>query len=65
VRYWLRQPMVYIFFLIVALLPFFATVSPFVSIGGGSGNVYKNAPSVVYQWYGAMSFIAILMVTAL
>jgi ABC-2 type transport system permease protein len=64
VRYWLRQPMVYIFFLIVALLPFFATVSPFVSIGGGSGNVYKNAPSVVYQWYGAMSFIAILMVTA-
>ena len=64
VRYWLRQPMVYIFLLIIALLPFFATISSNVTIGGGIGNVYKNAPSVVYQFYGAMSFIAILMVTA-
>jgi ABC-type transport system involved in multi-copper enzyme maturation permease subunit len=64
VRYWLRQPMVYIFFLILGLLPFFAVISDNVTIGGGIGNVFKNAPYVVYQFYGAMSFIAILMVTA-
>lgn len=64
VRYWLRQPMVYIFFLILGLLPFFAVISDNVQIGGGIGNVFKNAPYVVYQFYGAMSFIAILMVTA-
>lgn len=64
VRYWLRQPMVYIFMVIIALLTFGATASDSVNIGGGVGNVYKNAPFVAYQWYGAMSFIAILMVTA-
>lgn len=63
VRYWLRQPMVYIFLLIIGLLPFFAVISDNVPIGG-VGNVYRNAPYVVYQLYGAMSFIAILMVTA-
>jgi ABC-type transport system involved in multi-copper enzyme maturation permease subunit len=56
--------MVYIFLLILGLLPFFAVISDNVRIGGGIGNVFKNAPFVVYQFYGAMSFIAILMVTA-
>lgn len=64
VRYWLRQPMVYIFLFILALLTFGATASDSVNIGGGVGNVYKNAPYVAYQWYGVMSFLAILMVTA-
>ncbi|MGB3526424.1 MAG: M1 family aminopeptidase [Flavobacteriales bacterium] len=64
VRYWLRQPMVYIFLVILGLLPFFAIISENVQIGGGIGNVYKNAPYVAYQFYGAMSFLAILMVTA-
>jgi ABC-2 type transport system permease protein len=64
VRYWLRQPMVYIFLLLIALLTFGATATENVTIGGGVGNVYKNAPFVAYQFYGAMSFIAILMVTA-
>jgi len=64
VRYWLRQPMVYIFLVILGLLPYFAITSDNVTIGGGIGNVYKNAPFVVYQFYGVMSFIAILMVTA-
>ncbi|MCC6839286.1 MAG: ABC transporter permease [Flavobacteriales bacterium] len=64
VRYWLRQPMVYIFFLVLGLLPFFAVISDNVQIGGGVGNVHKNAPYVVYQFYGAMSFLAVLMVTA-
>lgn len=64
VRYWLRQPMVYIFILITGLLPFFAVISDNVQIGGGIGNVYRNANHVVYQFYGAMSFLGILMVAA-
>ncbi|MBS1937628.1 MAG: ABC transporter permease [Bacteroidetes bacterium] len=64
VRYWLRQPMVYIFLLILGLLPFFAVISDNVRIGAGIGNVYRNAPYIVYQFYGAMSFLAVLMVTA-
>lgn len=64
VRYWLRQPMVYIFTFILALLTFGATSSEAVNIGGGIGNVYKNAPFVVYTFHGIMSFIALLMVTA-
>jgi ABC-type transport system involved in multi-copper enzyme maturation permease subunit len=64
VRYWLRQPMVYIFLLINALLVFGAVTTENVNIGGGTGNVFKNAPFVAYQFYGAMSFIGLLMVTA-
>ncbi|MBK7083971.1 MAG: ABC transporter permease [Flavobacteriales bacterium] len=64
VRYWLRQPMVYIFLFVNALLTFKATASDGVQIGGGVGNVVKNAPYVVYIFYGIMSFIALLMVTA-
>lgn len=63
-RYWLRQPMVYIFLVIMGLLPFFSVMSDSVVFGGGFGNVDRNAPYVVYQLYGAMSFFALLMVTA-
>ncbi|MBP6697328.1 MAG: hypothetical protein KA175_06900, partial [Flavobacteriales bacterium] len=52
VRYWLRQPMVYIFLFVNALLSFGATASDSVQIGGGVGNVVKNAPYVVYIFYG-------------
>ena len=39
VRYWLRQPMVYIFLFVNALLTFGATASDSVQIGGGVGNI--------------------------
>jgi len=64
VRYWLRQPMVYIFLLVNALLTFGATSSDAVMIGGGVGNVLKNAPFVIYTFHGILSFVALLMVTA-
>ncbi|MBK7239011.1 MAG: hypothetical protein IPI00_02295 [Flavobacteriales bacterium] len=56
-RYWLGQPMVYIFTFINALLVFGATTSDTVQIGGGVGSVVKNAPYVLYIFYGIMSFI--------
>ena len=64
VRYWLRQPMVYIFLLINALLVFGAVTSDNVQLGSAVGNTLKNAPYLVYIWYNVMSFIGLLMVTA-
>ncbi len=64
VRYWLRQPMVYIFLLINALLVFGAVTSDNVQLGAAVGNTLKNAPYLVYLWYNVMSFIGLLMVTA-
>ncbi|MBX7241888.1 MAG: hypothetical protein K1X92_09070 [Bacteroidia bacterium] len=63
-RYWLRQPMMYVFFLINFLLVFFAAASNDISIGGSFGNVYKNAPYVIQSTFGAMSIIGLLMTTA-
>ena len=62
-RYWLRQPIVYIFFLVNALLVFGATVSNNITIGGSTGNVLKNAPYVVENYYALFSLISLLMIT--
>ena len=62
-RYWLRQPIVYIFFLVNALLVFGATVSNNITIGEGTGNVLKNAPYVVQNYYALFSLISLLMIT--
>jgi ABC-2 type transport system permease protein len=61
---WLRSPMPWIFLFIIALLCFFATISDQVSIGGGYGNVWKNAPFVAQNWYGVFSLLSILLTTA-
>ena len=64
IRYWLRQPMVYIFFLINALLIFGATSSEQITVGSSIGNVHKNAPYVVENFYAIYAILALLMVTA-
>jgi len=63
-NYWLKTPMVWIFFFINALLVFFAVASDNVSIGGGVGNIHKNAPFVIERYYAIMSIIGLLMTTA-
>ncbi|MEO0007493.1 MAG: hypothetical protein RJA20_1689 [Bacteroidota bacterium] len=63
-RYWLRQPIVYIFLLINALLVFGATSSDDITIGGSIGNVHKNAPYVVEFYFANLSLICLLMITA-
>jgi len=64
IKYWLRQPMVYIFFAINALLVFGATYSDNIQIGGSFGNIAKNAPFVIQKYYSIMSFITLLMTTS-
>ena len=64
IRYWLRQPMVYIFLFINALLIFGATSSENVTVGSSIGNVHKNAPYVVENFYSVMAILSLLMITA-
>lgn len=63
-RYRLRQPAVYVFSLIFALLTFGAMTSDAVVIGGGSGQTAINAPFVITQMLGIMSVVSVILVTA-
>ena len=64
VRYWLRQPMAYIFIALIAFLTGAAIVSDNVQIGMAVGNVLKNAPYLLYLWYATWSALGLLLVTA-
>jgi ABC-type transport system involved in multi-copper enzyme maturation permease subunit len=63
-RHWLRQPMVYIFLLLFALLAFGATTWDKLQIGGPMANVKMNSPYVVFNWYSVLAFLGLFMVTA-
>lgn len=60
----LRQPLFYIFAALFFLMVFGAVSSDSVQIGGGIGNVDRNAPYVVVQILSMMSAIVLLAVTA-
>ncbi|WP_066630429.1 ABC transporter permease/M1 family aminopeptidase [Labilibacter marinus] len=64
IRYALRQPMVYIFFILFTLLVFGATVSDNIQIGGAVGNVYRNAPHVITIFTTVLTIFGLLMATA-
>ena len=63
-RYTLKQPMVYIFTLIVTLLVFGATASDNVQIGGAVGNVYRNSPNVITTYTLVISIFGLLFAAA-
>ncbi|UFH55784.1 ABC transporter permease [Spirosoma sp. KNUC1025] len=63
-RYWLRQPMVYVFLLVNVLMFAWAAASDDLTIGGTFGNIYKNAPYVIQNQYGTWCIFALLMTTA-
>ena len=64
IRYWLRQPMVWVFLLINVLMFAWATASDDLTIGGSFGNIHKNAPFVIQNYYAIWSLLALLMTTA-
>ena len=64
IGFWLRRPMVYVFFLINLLLVFFALTSDQVTIGESYGSILKNAPYVIQNMYANMSLIGLLITTA-
>lgn len=63
-RYWLLSPMTWIFLFIITMMVMGAVSSENVQIGGGVGNVHKNAPFVIQTYYGVMSLFCLLMTTA-
>jgi len=63
-KYWLQSPMVWIFLFINTLLVFFAVASENVQIGGSIGNIHKNAPFVIENYYATISILSLLMTVA-
>ncbi|HMI07885.1 MAG TPA: M1 family aminopeptidase [Flavobacterium sp.] len=63
-KYWLKTPMIWIFFGINALIVFGTCASDSVQLGFGIGSVHKNAPYVIQYIYGSMSLVNLLMITA-
>ena len=60
----LRAPLPWIFCFVLGLLAFGATAADSVQIGGSYGNIWKNAPFVVQNFYAIMSLFSLLLVTA-
>ena len=63
-RYSLKQPMIYIFFIMMGLFVFGATASDNIIIGGTVGNVYKNAPHIITVYTTIMGIFGLLMAAA-
>lgn len=63
-QYWLKTPMLWIFMFIYLLLIALVVSTDNVSIGGGVGNVYKNAPHAIQSYYSNMLFVILLTTTA-
>lgn len=64
IRYHLRQPLFYIIFFTFGLLTFGAVTSDAVRVGGGIGNVHRNASVVILQLLGVMSLLGVFVNTA-
>jgi ABC-type transport system involved in multi-copper enzyme maturation permease subunit len=62
-KYMFKSPQTIVGFAIFFLLPFFAMISPNVTIGGG-GNVLANSPFAIMQTLLSMSVFAIFMAPA-
>ena len=60
-KYTLRQPLVYIFIFIFAVMEFFATVSDSVQIGGAIGNVHRNSPFTLTQHLTILCLFSVIM----
>lgn len=63
-QYWLKTPMLWIFMFIYLLLIALVVSTDNVTIGGGVGNVYKNAPHAIESYYSNMLFVILLTTTA-
>lgn len=63
-RYQLRSPLIWIAALVLGLMAFGAMTSDSISIGGGIGNVHRNAPSVVLTFMAVFSVIGLFLAVA-
>ncbi len=61
-RQQLRSPLLWLMGLLFALLGFLAVSSDAVQIGGGIGNVHRNAPVVIVQFMTVFTLLGMLFV---
>jgi ABC-2 type transport system permease protein len=61
-RQQLRSPLLWLMALLFALLAFGATTSDAVQVGGGIGNVNRNAPVVTVNLIGAFTLLGMLFI---
>src|SRR5262249_3948814 len=63
-RYQARQPLLWLVTLVFALLAFGVVTSEAVRVGGGLGNVHRNAPTVILSLLSAATLLGMFVVTA-
>lgn len=61
-RQQVRSPLLWLMGLLFALMGFFAVSSDAVQIGGGIGNVHRNAPVVIVQFMAVFTLLGMLFV---
>ena len=61
--YQLRQPLLWVSAVMLALMAFGATTSDAVQVGGAIGNVNRNAPTVVAQLLATFTVMSMFIVT--
>lgn len=61
-RQQLRSPLLWLMALLFALMGFAAVASDAVQIGGGIGNVHRNAPVVIVQFMSVFTLLGMLFV---
>jgi len=62
-EYQLRQPLLWICALFMALMAFGATTSDAITVGGSIGNINRNAPIVIAKLLEAFSLVSMFIVT--
>ena len=62
-RHQLRQPLLWIAAIVMALMAFGASSTDAIQVGGAIGNVNRNAPVVIVQFLGAFTLLSMLIVT--
>ncbi len=64
INYWLRTPMIWIFFGLTTLIVGSLMSIDAVNLGGGGGATFKNAPYVIQALYNSMFFIGLMFISA-
>jgi ABC-2 type transport system permease protein len=62
-RYQVRAPLLWVAGFVFALFAFGATSSDVIQIGGAIGNVHRNAPTVIVNFFATFSVIGLFIVT--
>ncbi|QWP79160.1 ABC transporter permease subunit [Lysobacter sp. K5869] len=63
-RQQLRSPLLWVLAILFGLLAFAAASSDAVQIGGGIGNINRNAPTTIATFFGMMSLLSLLAIAA-